>query len=249
MNRHTLPAFRAIVLISSLLLLGTAQAHQVWIEQDGKQAKLYFGEFGDNLREASPGLLDKFVAPTAQRIDSQTAQPLNVTKTANGFALSATAARGESLVAEDTRYPITERKDGDKLVRNFYLPAARLVTTFDKQAPKLTLDLVPTGQSSKDGVEMQVFYKGQVLPKAKVAVTTPLGWGKEHRADDQGKFTVSLPWKGSYVLEIKHADNSGGERGAETFDRASYVTSLTVTQPEGWPALPAAPAAKPNEMK
>ena len=39
MNRHTLPAFRAIARISSLLLLGTAQAHHVWIEQDGKEVK------------------------------------------------------------------------------------------------------------------------------------------------------------------------------------------------------------------
>ena len=49
------------------LLLGTvttASAHQVWIEQvEGQGAIVRFGEFGENLREASPGLLDKFGKP------------------------------------------------------------------------------------------------------------------------------------------------------------------------------------------
>lgn len=226
----------------------TAQAHHVWLEQDATGATLYFGEYGQNLRETTPGYLDKFVAPVAHRISAATAQPLTLSKTPKGFALSGSAAKGESLVAEDGRYPLSERKEGDKLVRSIYVPAARLVNTFDKQAPRLTLDLVPTGNNGADGVEVQVFYKGQPLPKAKVEVSTPLGWGKELRGDDQGRFKLSLPWKGSYVLEVKHADNSAGERGSEKYDRASYVTSLTVSQPEGLPALPSAPVAAPNQM-
>ncbi|MDW5441943.1 DUF4198 domain-containing protein [Polaromonas sp. SM01] len=238
----------AVSLFTWLGLHGAAWSHHVWLEQDANGATLYFGEFGENLRETTPGLLDKFVAPTAQRISASAVQALNVTKTAKGFVLSGGAAKGESLVAEDLRYPISERKDGDQLVRSIYVPAARLVNTFDKQKPQLALDLVPTGIKGKDGVELQVFYKGQPLPRAKVEVVTPLGWGKELRGDDQGRILLSLPWKGSYVLEVKHADNSGGERGAEKYDRASYVTSLTLTQVQGLPALPSAPAAAPNKL-
>lgn len=251
------PGFKLGLVVTLLLTAASAQAHQVWLEQDASGATLYFGEFADNLREASPGLLDKFVSPSAERLGQQGRQALSLTKTASGFALSATAARGESLVAQETRFPIAERQDAGKLVRSAYLPAARLLTSFDKQAPLLTLDLVPTGQHSQDGVELQVFYKGQALPKARVEVSTPLGWGNEYRANEQGRFTANLPWKGRYVLEVKHTDDSGGERaaisssapGPEKFDRTSYVTSLTVMQTEGWAALPSAPAAKPNEMK
>ena len=39
---------------------GSASAHHLWLEADGQGAKLYFGEFEENLREASPGLLDRF---------------------------------------------------------------------------------------------------------------------------------------------------------------------------------------------
>lgn len=229
-----------------LVLAGQAHAHQVWIEQDARGAKLYFGEFGENLREASPGRLDRFVNPVAHKQAAQGMQPLHAVKTANGFALSARAAKGESLLAEEPVFPIAERRDGDKTVRSLYVPAARLVTGHGRLEPKLTLDLVPTGQPGKDGMEVQAFYMGQPLPKAKVAVATPSGWTQEHRADEQGKLTVKLPWKGRYVLELKHTGGAG-ERAGEQYDRASYVTSLTTTQHRGLPALPAAPQASPNK--
>lgn len=225
-----------------------AQAHHVWIEQDAKGATLYFGEFGDNLREASPGLLDKFGKPTAQRLSAKGDATLDVSKTAGGFTLGPRAGKGESIVAEENTYPTTERKDGDKTTRSIYVPAARLVTDLSQQAPKLTLDLVPTGQSGKDGVEFQAFYKGQPLPKAKVELINSSGWGKEFHTDDAGKISVKLPWRGTYVLEMSHRDNTAGERGnGDKYDRASYVTSLTVMQAKGLPALPTPPAAAPNK--
>ncbi|HEX8479672.1 MAG TPA: cobalt ABC transporter substrate-binding protein, partial [Telluria sp.] len=54
-------------LLLSLLVLSApvAQAHHIWLEQDGKTVRLQFGEFTLNQRETTPGLLDKFVAPTA----------------------------------------------------------------------------------------------------------------------------------------------------------------------------------------
>lgn len=249
MSRSILPTFKTIAAISSLLLLGTAaQAHQVWLEQDGKEAKLYFGEFGENLRETSPGLLDKFVKPTGQKLSSKGSEPLALSKTANGFALAGRAARGESLVAEEATYPISERKQGDKVIRSLYQPAARLVTDYAQQQPRLTLDLVPTGQGKDGRVEVQAFYKTQALGKAKVMLVTPSGWAQEHHTDEQGKLTVNLPWQGTYVLELSHTDATAGERGAEKYDRASYVTSLTLEQATGLPALPAHEASPPNKM-
>jgi len=225
-----------------------AEAHHAWIEQDAKVATLYFGEFGGNLREASPGLLDKFVKPTAQRLSARGDTTLEVSKTAGGFTLGARAGKGESLIAEENTYPTTERKDGDKTTRSIYVPAARLVTDLSQQAPKLTLDLVPTGQSGKDGVEFQAFYKGQPLPKAKVELINSSGWGQEHQTDEAGKIKVKMPWRGTYVLELSHRDNAAGERGAgDRYDRASYVTSLTVMNAKGLPALPVPPAAAPNK--
>ena len=246
MTHRLLPSLRAIALVSSLLMLGTVQAHHVWIEQNAQGAQLFFGEFGENMREVSPGLLDKFGGPVAQRISAKGSEALQVSKTAAGFGLSARAGKGESLIAEDPAYPSFEIK-GDKPGRGIYVPAARLVTDLNKQEPKLTLDLVPTGVSGKDGAEFQAFYKGQPLPKAKVMVITPSGWAQEHHTDAQGKISASLPWSGTYVLEMSHADRTAGERAGEKYDRASYVTSLTISQPGGLKALPAPAAAAPSK--
>ena len=244
-----LPTFKAIAIISSLLLFGQghAQAHHVWIEQDGNHAKLYFGEFADNLREASPGRLDNFGKPLAQKVSSKGVEAQAAVKTANGFALTSAAAKGESLIVEDNFYPIGNRKDGDKAYRNLYVPAARLIADNTRQDAKLVLDLVPTGRQDATGMEVQAIYKGKPLAKAKVTVITASGWSQELRADDDGKLMFKMPWKGSYVLELKHADGAG-ERGGEKYDRASYVTSLTVMQADGIAPLPAPPAATPSKM-
>ena len=254
MNHFTLPAFRTLALITGMFMLGSAQAHHVWIEQPAAGQKdknatfFYFGEFGSNRREVSPGRLDNFIQPVALKLSSKGAEPLGIQKTPGGFAIAARAANGESIVAEEPAYPISEHKEGETTVRSLYHPAARLVTAFAKQEPRLTLDLVPTGSSSKGSAEFQVFYRGQPLPKAKVEIVTAAGWSQQHRADEQGKLTIKLPWKGTYVLEVKHAD-SAGTRGTDKYDRASYVTSLTVMPGQGLPALPAPPAATPGPAK
>jgi hypothetical protein len=47
-------------------------------------------------------------------------------------------------------------------------------------------------------------------------------------------------------LEVQHDDRTPGKRGDEAYDSASYVTSLTVVQPQGVEPLPALPPAKPH---
>lgn len=92
-------------LLCGAALSGTAQAHQVWLEQTPAAAQLYFGEFNENLREVSPGLLDRFVQPTAVLVTARGEQALKADKTTNGFVLSGRAGAGETIVAQDTSYP------------------------------------------------------------------------------------------------------------------------------------------------
>lgn len=257
---HSVPSqahrsFKSVALITGMLLLGSAQAHHVWLEQTatGQEGpatvKLFFGEFGGNLRETSPGLLDKFVKPSALRMAGATAEPVTVVKNANAFEIPVRLSPGQSLVAEETNYPISERKDGDKTVRSLYHPAARLLADWTAQQPQLKLDLVPTGRSGPQGHELRATFGGQALPKAKVALVTASGWTRDLQTAEDGTVHVQLPWRGTYVLELLHADASGGERDGQRYDKATYVTSLTVVHRKGLPALPALPAAPPNKMK
>jgi uncharacterized GH25 family protein len=235
------------LLLSSLLALAAiapaAQAHHVWLEQDGKTVKLQFGEFGLNQRETTPGLLDRFVAPRATLLNASGETELKLEKTAKGYVVGgASLAAGDAIVAEDNAYPGWETTKDGTTSQHIWIPAARLATSFAAQQPKLALDIVPTGTPG----EFKVFYKGQPLPKAKVAITVPSGWSKEALADANGAVKFDLPWKGTYVLETAHTDKTGGERAGVQYASASHTSSLTVVQPKGIAALAAGPALAPG---
>ncbi|HEY0715290.1 MAG TPA: cobalt ABC transporter substrate-binding protein [Polyangia bacterium] len=261
----------ASVLGVAVLTAAPAHAHQVWLEQDGKGARLYFGEFGENLRESSPGLLDKFAQPTAVVIAPQAERAATVTKEANGFALSGRAGKGESIVAEDPLYPIIERSGtragrGEepgamaaglvkasattpppKKTRMAWTPAARYIEDFSAQTPRLTLDVVPTG---KPGA-LLVTFRGQPLPKAKVNVVAASGWERSLETDEQGRLEVALPWKSRYLVAVRHEEAKPGTRkgkaGDEPYDTAAFATTLSFVSRTGLVAPPAPPAAAPNK--
>jgi hypothetical protein len=232
------------LLLSATLSMTAAQAHQIWIEQaPGQNAVIRFGEFGENLREVSPGLLDKMGRPAATLISASGPQAADGKKTGNGFALPFKAGKGESIVAEDANYPLYTYKD----VTNQYLPAARLVTGFTVQEPRLTLDLLPTTNAG----EFKLFFKGKVLPKVKVALVTQSGWAKEGVTDEQGLVKFDMPWRGTYVAEVSHKERLAGTRqganGPENFQGVDYVTTLTYVKPDGLAPAPAGPAATPGK--
>ena len=238
-------------LFLALLASSRAAAHQIWIEQDAKGAKLYFGEYGANLREVSPGRLDKFTTLAALHLSAKGEHTLAVTTTSNGFALPAKAAKGESLVVQDANYPILDRKDPlkpGKTVRTFWTPAARYISDFRPKAPKLTLDIVPGGAIG----ELQVIFRGRPLPEAKVDIVAASGWSLTGETDPTGKVRFALPWKSGYLVKVHHVDNTPGKRkaaaGEEAYDAASFSTSLSFVTVTGLAAPPAPASEKPSEM-
>src|SRR5690606_29269894 len=118
------------------------------------------------------------------------------------------AGPGDSIVAEDAVYPLYTWKQKDKAVTSWFYPAARLVTDFAEQKPKLTLDVVPAGQRG----HFKLFFKGKPKSKTKVTLVTQSGWSKEGRTDEQGLVKFDMPWKGPYVAEVSVTERSPGER-------------------------------------
>src|SRR4051794_906400 len=94
-----------VAALLSLAVLGPASAHSIWLEPEGDGARIYFGEFDENLREASPGLLDR-LNPQAKVAGSE--KPLKVERAGGSFVLTGAVAKGDSLVAEDVK--INERR-------------------------------------------------------------------------------------------------------------------------------------------
>lgn len=238
----------SLVIVATLGAMASAQAHQIWIEQaDGENAVVRFGEFGENLREASPGLLDKFGKVTGSLLSAKGERKLEATKTASGFTLPFKAAPGDGIVAEDASYPLYQTKQQDKQTTGWYYPAARLITGFAAQQPTLILDLVPTGQ---DG-QFKLFFKDQPKAKTKVTLVTQSGWSKDAHTDERGLVKFDMPWKGTYVAEVSFNDRTPGERaganGAEKYDSVSYATSVTYVNANGLPPLPAGAPATPGK--
>jgi hypothetical protein len=243
-----LTATAALLLGLASTAASTAFAHQIWIEQADEQgAVVRFGEFGENLREASPGLLDKFGKPSATLVSSEGDKRGEAVRFAEGFRLPFVAGAGESIVAEDAAYPLYTWKQGDRATVNWFHPAARLITGFAVQQPRLALDLVPTGTPGR----FALFYNGKPRPKTKVTLVTQSGWMKEATTDENGQVAFDMPWKGRYVAEVSVNERSAGERngsaGKEKYDAISYVTTLSYVKPDGIepiPPGPVAPAAK-----
>jgi len=230
-----------VAAIAALSFTGSASAHHLWLEVDGQGAKLYFGEFEGNLREASPGLLDRFAPlPDARVVGAARAQPLKLDKSPSAFVLSGTIATGDSIVAEQAR--VTERKQADKAIRTLGRLAARYVPDFAERAPLLTLDVVPTG---KPGA-FRVVYDGKPLAKAKLGLIAESGWKREFNTDEQGTVTVGLPWRGAYVIEVEHNDSAGGGEGAGAYDRKRFVTALSFRVTDGIEGAPALPVTVPK---
>jgi uncharacterized GH25 family protein len=230
-----------ISVMAALSFAGSAAAHHLWLDADGQGARLYFGEFGENLREASPGLLDRFKPlPEGKAVGAAGAQSLKVEKSPGAFVLSGLVAASDSVVAEQTR--VTERKQGEKVTRTLGTLAARWIPDFAERAPVLTLDVVPTGKPGS----FKVVYDGKPLAKAKVELVAESGWKRELRSDEQGAFTVSMPWRGAYVIEIEHVDGKSGGEGGGAYDRKRLVTALSFRVADGLAGPPPPPITVPK---
>jgi len=225
------------------LLGGSALAHHVWIltNEPGGVLQVHFGEFAENLKEVSPGLLDR-IEVSARFVSAKGETSLETKRAIDAIALSGHAGPGENVIAEDARAPVRERKSGEQASRSVYNPAARFATDFTAREPVLTLDVVPTGRPG----QFKVAFRGAPLRKAKVSVMAASGWGRELRTDEAGAFQVELPWKAPYAIEVSHADNTPGSRGGQSFDLTNFVTTLSFVQTIGLEPLAPLPAAKPH---
>lgn len=234
------PLLATLIACASLTAITSAHAHQVWLENAGGQARLHFGEFNENLRESSPGALDKFLgAPALDQRSAAGTQRLEGKLGKDAFSYT-TQADAQALFATAS-YPLIDRSKRNQPAM-LWVPAARWVANAGQAAEAniKALDLVPTGKPG----EFKVVFNGAPLPKVQVEMVAPSGWSRGGQSGDDGTVTFALPWKGQYVAEVKHSDKTAGEAQGKPYGEASYVTTLSFVQKDGMasPALPEPPA-------
>ena len=213
-------------MISAILLLAlseNAQAHFIWLERDGEgPARAYFGEWIDDIREKTGGLLDRFKAPRAFLGTSNDLLP--VKRNENNLEIDA-KGRGDVRFVDSSVPPREDKEKGGAIKTIYYAKAGRAET-----AAKLDLELVPT---TANGNTIVLVFFGAPLPKAEITIIGPPKWEKPLVTDEQGRVTLPTPWVGRYVLEVTHFDEKAGGSGDEKFNRTRHISSLSFVAQQG----------------
>jgi len=200
-----------------------AGAHYLWLEAQGAEARLFFGEYEEGLREKSPGSLDKIKNPQAwQVMPDGTRKPLVLSLRADHYAAP---GAGLPVVLEQAADAVVDmsRHGGQGKVRS--VRYARLDRPGADARPVLPLEIVPV----KAGGEFyRVTLNGAPLPKAKVEVHAPNGWSRQLSSSDDGLVRLAAPWPGVYVLQVSHTLAQPGELGGERYDGVRIGATLSV---------------------
>lgn len=247
----TIAVAAVLVMMLSVTLMPPALAHYLWIEQDAKgNARLYFGEFENALNEKSPGRLDEIRAPLSfkQRhgglgaSSSAATAPLASARTADGFMLAGRADAKHSLIATDASMAVKDwRASGVGIVKPvFYARYAASAAAFPAQ---MALDVTPDGSDGR----FKVTLNGKPLAKSKVEIYAPNGWARDARTDDAGVVTFAMPWRGQYVLEATHKEETPGEYEGAKYEALRHRATLTIMQSRGTPTFTPA-TAKMKQM-
>jgi hypothetical protein len=247
---------RLIAGLALLLATAGAQAHQIWFEREGATLNFRYGELDVNMHEVSPGGLDRFRALSATRLSGAGEQPLALLKKADSFAvpsLTKLPGQGEAIIAIDRNYPMFDTQREGKALRTYWIPSTRWVADVQQAyAPKLPLDIVPTGVSQGDQAEFRVVFHDEPLAGVKLALVTPSGWTLQATSDIDGKFRFTLPWQGNYVIGIYHVDDAAGERksaqGSEPYQLEGYNAALSFYKASGLAPLPVAAKTLPASV-
>ena len=214
------------LIVGAVLLLAlseTAHAHFLWLERDGDgPARAYFGEWIDDIREKTGGLLDRFKAPRA--FLGTSTEPLPVKRNDNNLEINA-KGRGDVRFVDSSVPPREDKEKGGATKTIYYAKAGRTET-----AAKLDLELVPT---TANGNTFVLMFSGAPLPKAELTIIGPSKWEKPLVTDEQGRVTLPTPWAGRYVLEVTHFDEKTGGSGEEKFNRTRHISSLSFVQQSG----------------
>ena len=219
----------AIVLTALMALSGQSMAHMVWLERDGTApiARAYFGEWAEDVREKAGGYLDMIKAP--QAFGSDSGKPYLLVRKNDHLEVTAAGTGDVRLVEALT--PRDDKAKGGKSRTVFHAKAGRTETS-----AKLDFEIVPTTPNANTFV---LTLKGQPVAKTEVTVFGPPKWSKVLHTDAEGRFTITTPWKGRYVIETAYQDAVAGETAGAAFDRTRHVGTLSFEVSDGLPWTPA----------
>lgn len=204
--------------VSLILLLGfsnLAQAHYLWFEKEGTSAKLYFGEWAEDLREKDAGPM----------------------KSIQGLKIYASDGGGVAFERKADHWLVPALPKGDLRAYDEVMHRSSKVIydiKYGRSEGRAVggFELVP---DAVDSNTMTLMLDGKPLPKSKVELFGPPKWEKHYTTDDAGKLTIETPWAGFYVLRAQSDDETAGEFEGKKFDKIINIAILSFDAKKGIP--------------
>lgn len=210
--KFTLTFFAAAM--SGMLSLNAA-AHMLWLEGDATAGKLYFGEYGNNLRETSPGKLDNIVTPMITIVDTAgTEKSVTASRGGNYYAIPG----GPTVLVQALKQPIRTPQDKLAPVQRSFLYA--------RQGKEGSLPLDIQQKANK----LRLSFMGKPLAKAEIVLIAPNGWEKPLHTDENGETNFPLLEPGLYIAEAKHKENHPGEFEGKAYSIENHTVTLSFSK-------------------
>ncbi len=212
-----------LIAAAAILLTTNAFAHAIWIEKGSEpQLNVFFGEYGDGIREKSGGKLDDVNGLEGWVLDAKgNKQAAQIETGSDRFIIKGDAS---GAIVQNMRVPVKDMtKYNIGIAKPFYY--ARLAAASDS-SPILPLDML----ASADQKSAQVFFEGKPLAQEKVIVTAPNGWSREIKTDDEGRIALDLPWAGLYVLEVIHSVEKKGSYEGKDYALERHRMTLSLSK-------------------
>jgi len=201
--------------VMSGLLSFNVAAHSLWLEGDINASKLYFGEYGENLREPSPGRLDSIIAPIATVIDATGAERfVNASRNDNHFDIPS----GTAVLVQTLKQPVREPQAENSTPAQKRFFYARL-----GKGGSLPLDILQPSVNL-----LRLSFMGKPLAKTEIVITAPSGWQKNLHTDENGEAGFSLPEPGLYVAEARHTLDNPGEFDGKAYAIEIHIVTLSI---------------------
>ena len=218
--------FLSAIFVSCLLTVGvtgSAFAHALWIEKNKDGATVFFGEYGEGLREKTGGKLDEITHLEAWSVGADGQKTvLTPNKIEDRFVLE---TKGPNVLAQDVSLPV---KDMQKYKLGIAKPNLYARVAGDASVdlkPVLLLDIVP---SKENPGKLRVYFGGKPLAKEKAVWIAPNGWMKELKTDEEGWLKAEQPWPGVYVMEVTHVVESPGKFEGKDYEVERHRATLSL---------------------
>lgn len=208
-------AFFALAL--AVAAIGSAQAHQLWIERTAPgTARVYVGDV-DGERDRGEEVAK--LAATTRLFAAEGAAPLPLAAQDDHLQAAAVPADADLRLINDQVWKPWRGKDGVLKAAVFNAREGRRDTR-----AMLDYEFVPEQAGAS---RFRLVFKGQPAGARAVTVVDPAGWSRRLQTDASGWITVPARGAGRYVLIAAHTERLPQDVAGSRVDAVDYTATLS----------------------